>query len=169
MILCIHTLHPASQDSLHILKIFPRISDPVSPVQTKLLFFSMKMVDIQKSLVGGFPKIVAPGRKLLMQGFLMKVPRAGGSSGLPRYFILFSDMLMYCKIKSGDAFKKMMLPKPNALECGCLMPLKLAKVDLLVGKGVFKITCQKEELILYSADGGSTSEDWVSAIEVKCS
>ena len=49
------------------------------------------------------------------------------------------------------------------------MPLKHAKVDLLVGKGVFKITCQKEELILYSADGGSTSEDWVSAIEVKCS
>jgi hypothetical protein len=44
----------------------------------------MRMVDIQKSLVGGFPKIVAPGRKLLMQGFLMKVPRAGGSSGLPR-------------------------------------------------------------------------------------
>ncbi len=47
---------------------------------------SMKMVDIQKSLVGGFPKIVAPGRKLLMQGFLMKVPRAGGGSGLPRYY-----------------------------------------------------------------------------------
>ncbi len=45
---------------------------------------SMKIVDIQKSLVGNFPKVVAPGRKLLMQGFLMKVPRAGGSSGLPR-------------------------------------------------------------------------------------
>ena len=126
----------------------------------------MKMVDIQKSLVGGFPKIVAPGRKLLLQGFLMKVPRAGGSSGLPRYFILFSDMLMYCKIKSGDAFKKLVLPKPNALECGCLMPLKHAKVDLLVGKGVFKVTCQKEELILYSADG-NTSEEWVAAIEVR--
>ena len=92
----------------------------------------MKMVDIQKSLVGGFPKIVAPGRKLLLQGFLMKVPRAGGSSGLPRYFILFSDMLMYCKIKSSDVFKRLILPKANTLECGCLMPLKYAKVDMLV-------------------------------------
>jgi len=44
----------------------------------------MKIVDIQKSLVGNFPKVVAPGRRLLMQGFLMKVPRSGGSSGLPR-------------------------------------------------------------------------------------
>jgi hypothetical protein len=30
-----------------------------------------------------------------------------GPKGLPRYFILFSDMLMYCKIKSGDVFKKL--------------------------------------------------------------
>ena len=96
----------------------------------------------------------------------MKVPRAGGSSGLPRYFILFSDMLMYCKIKSGDVFKKLVLPKTNALECGCLMPLKYARVDMLVGKGVFKVSCQKEELILYSTDG-STSEQWVEAVEVK--
>ena len=75
-------------------------------------------------------------------------------------------MIMYCKIKSGDVFKKLILPKTNALECGCLMPLKYAKVDMLVGKGVFKISCQKEELILYSSDGGSSSEQWVEAIEV---
>lgn len=74
-------------------------------------------------------------------------------------------MLMYCKIK-GDPFKKLVLPKTNSLECGCLLPLKHAKVDLLVGKGVFKVTCQKEELILYSTDGGTTSEEWVEAIQV---
>jgi len=72
---------------------------------------------------------------------------------------------MYCKIK-GDPYKKLNLPKANSLECGCLLPLKHAKVDLLVGKGVFKIACQKEELILFSTDGGSTSEEWVEAIQV---
>ena len=41
---------------------------------------NMKMVDIQKSLNGGFPKIIAPGRKLLKQGMLLKVPRTGGGN-----------------------------------------------------------------------------------------
>ena len=63
---------------------------------------NMKVVDIQKSLAGGFPKIIAPGRKLLKQGNLMKVPRTGGNSGQPRYFVLFSDMIMYCKIKTNN-------------------------------------------------------------------
>ena len=63
---------------------------------------SIKMIDIQKSLSGGFPKIIAPGRKMLKQGNLMKVPRTGGCSGQPRYFVLFSDMVMYCKIKSNN-------------------------------------------------------------------
>ena len=91
---------------------------------------SMRMVDIQKSLSGGFPKIIAPGRKLLRQGNLMKVPRAGGS-GQPRYFVLFSDMIMYCKIKSSSSGHSLVatlaLPKNNALECGCMLPLKNTK------------------------------------------
>jgi hypothetical protein len=127
---------------------------------------NMKMVDIQKSLCGGFPKIIAPGRKLLKQGNLMKVPRAGGSSGQARYFVLFSDMIMYCKIKSSgnNSIGTLALPKSNALECGCMLPLKHCKVATLVGKGVFKLSCQKEELILYSNDGSQSSEEWVNFI-----
>lgn len=127
---------------------------------------SMKMVDIQKSLVGGFPKIVAPGRKLLKQGNLMKVPRTGGSSGQARYFVLFSDMLMYCKIRSNghNVVGTLLLPKANCLECGCMFPLKMCSVETLMGKGVFKVTCQKEELILYSVDGAQSSQEWVEAI-----
>lgn len=121
---------------------------------------SLKMVDIQKSLQGGFPKIITPGRKLLRQGNLMKVPRAGGQAQ-PRYFVLFSDMMIYCKIKTNNS-AQLILPKTNALECGCTLPLKSTKVEPLVGKGVFKITCQKEELILYSAEGDS--EDWILQI-----
>ena len=98
----------------------------------------MRMVDIQKSLCGGFPKIIAPGRKLLRQGNLMKVPRAGGS-GQPRYFVLFSDMIMYCKIKSSNSSSSsshsllgaLALPKSNALECGCMLPLKNTKGKFL--------------------------------------
>ena len=37
-------------------------------------------------------------------------------------------------------------------------------VETLVGKGVFKLSCQKEELILYSNDGSQSSEEWVNAI-----
>ena len=128
---------------------------------------NMMVVDIQKSLVGGFPKIIAPGRKLIKQGNLMKVPRTGGNSGQPRYFVLFSDMIMYCKIKSNgqnSVIGNLVLPKTNALECGCMLPLKQCKVETLVGKGVFKLTCQREELILYSIDGAQSSEEWVQAI-----
>lgn len=125
----------------------------------------MKMVDIQKSLCGGFPKIIAPGRKLLKQGNLMKVPRTGGSSGQPRYFVLFSDMIMYCKLKTqGNLCQNLVLPKNNALECGCMLPLKNCKIETLVGKGVFKLTCQREELILFSLDGAQSSEEWVECI-----
>ena len=55
---------------------------------------NMKMVDIQKSLNGGFPKIIAPGRKLLKQGMLLKVPRTGGGNHF--HFFIFQK----CRPKS---------------------------------------------------------------------
>jgi len=148
---------------------------------------SLRMLDIQRSLVGGQPKVIAPGRKLLKQGLLMKVPRSGGggvvggvgvgggyggATGQPRYFVLFSDMIMYCKIKSSSsssssAAAKMqppVLPKAGLLDCGCAMPLKLTAVETVVGRGVFKLKCQKEELLLYSREGASASQQWVEAI-----
>ncbi len=123
---------------------------------------ALKMLDIQKSLVGCYPKILTPGRRLVKQGNLMKVPKTATTSGNPRYFVLFSDMLMYCKVKIAGS-GKLYLPKTNALECNFLMPLKHASVEPVVGKGVFKVTCKKEELILYSAEGQG-SEEWVDAI-----
>ena len=39
-------------------------------------------------------------------------------------------------------------------------------METLVGKGVFKLSCQKEELILYSNDGSQSSEEWVNAISL---
>ena len=64
-------------------------------------------------------------------------------------------MIMYCKIQGKVS---PILPKTNGLECGCMLPLKNCKVETLVGKGVFKLICQREELILYSNDGSQSSE-----------
>lgn len=121
------------------------------------------MIDIQKSLQGGVPKIIKPDRKLIRQGNLMKVNKNGGHAQ-PRYVILFSDMLMYCKIK-GNIMQggQIELPKNDALEVCCILPLKHTVVDEVVGKGVFTIKCQKEHLVLYSANADDS--DWVDTIQ----
>ena len=122
------------------------------------------MMDIQNSLQGGLPKIIKPGRKLIRQGNLMKVNRTGGGHAQPRYVILFSDMLMYCKFRGGLLNNGTMeLPKQDALECCCLLPLKSTTVEQVVGKGVFTIKCLKEQLVLYSAK--AEDSDWVDTIQ----
>jgi hypothetical protein len=85
--------------------------------------------------------------RLFVVNFQMKVPRTGSGTAHPRYFVLFSDMIMYCKFKiTGLGSQQLILPKTNALECGLMMPLKHTKVETLVGKGVFKLTCKSEVL-----------------------
>eukprot|EP00090_Calanus_glacialis_P012488 TRINITY_DN21062_c0_g1_i1.p1 TRINITY_DN21062_c0_g1~~TRINITY_DN21062_c0_g1_i1.p1 ORF type:complete len:634 (-),score=143.73 TRINITY_DN21062_c0_g1_i1:246-2147(-) len=121
------------------------------------------MIDIQKSLQGGVPKIIKPDRKLIKQGNLMKVNKNGGHAQ-PRYVILFSDMLMYCKIKGNIIQGGMLeLPKNDALEVCAVLPLKHTVVDEVVGKGVFTIKCQKEHLVLYSPN--VEDSDWVDIIQ----
>ena len=121
------------------------------------------MIDIQKSLQGGVPKIIKPDRKLIKQGNLMKVNKNGGHAQ-PRYVILFSDMLMYCKIKCNIAQGGVLeLPKNDALEVCAVLPLKHTVVDEVVGKGVFTIKCQKEHLVMYSPN--VEDSDWVDTIQ----
>ena len=120
------------------------------------------MIDIQKSLQGGVPKIIKPDRKLIKQGNLMKVNKNGGHAQ-PRYVILFSDMLMYCKIKGNIHGGVLELPKHDALEVCAVLPLKHTVVDEVVGKGVFTIKCQKEHLVLYSPN--AEDSDWVDIIQ----
>ena len=130
--------------------------------QIKEYEHSKMMIDIQKSLTGGLPKIIKPDRKLVKQGNLMKVNKSGGHAQ-PRYVILFSDMLMYCKIKGSQQAGLLDLPKPDALEVCCVLPLKHTMVEEVVGKGVFTIKCQTESLILYSPNAEDT--DWVDQIQ----
>ena len=122
------------------------------------------MVDIQNSLHGGLPKIIKAGRKLVRQGNLMKVNRTGGGHAQPRYVILFSDMMMYCKFRGGLLQNGTIeLPKQDALEVCCLLPLKSTSVEQVVGKGVFTIKCLKEHLTLFSPK--AEDADWVDTIQ----
>ena len=155
--------HHPDKNSLH--EALKQIGEVAQHIEERLKEHEMTkiMLNIQKSLAGGQPNIISPGRRLLKQGKLMKVPRAGGTHGQQRYFVLFSDILMYCKLKYGLP-NNWSPPRTGALECGCVFPLKAVKAEMVVGKGVFKLTCQKEELILYSVEGGSAQE-WVDSIK----
>jgi hypothetical protein len=125
------------------------------------------MIKIQKSLVGGVPKIVKPGRKLIRHGNLMKMNKSGGHAQ-PRYFVLCTDMLMYCKIKGHSHLsgQSLDLPKAECLEVCCVLPLKHTSVENVVGKGVFTVTCQKETLVLYTTNADESS--WVEDIQEAC-
>ena len=80
-----------------------------------------------------------------------------GRKSHSRYFILFSDMLMYCKVRCCP------LTGPNSLRCCCILPLKKCTVDEILSKGMFKITCQNEVLILCSATA-EEGDAWISAL-----
>lgn len=60
-----------------------------------------RVINIQKALAGGRPKIVTPGRRLVREGCLRKIS-TDGDAFHERYFILFSDMLLYCKVSTSN-------------------------------------------------------------------
>ncbi|XP_049829803.1 putative protein tag-52 [Schistocerca gregaria] len=115
-----------------------------------------RMVRLQNSLVGGLPQIVVPGRRVLKEGLLMKVSPQGKSAH-PRYFILFNDMLMYCKIKRPNTSES------NSLKCCCVLPLKKCTVAEILSKGMFKITCHGVTILVYTVTM-QEGELWISAI-----
>jgi len=89
--------------------------------------------------------------------FIMLKVSPHGRKSHSRYFILFSDMLMYCKMRCCP------LTEPNSLRCCCILPLKKCRVDEILSKGMFKITCQNEVLILCSATA-EEGDTWISAL-----
>ena len=92
----------------------------------------------------------------------MKVSKSGGHAQ-PRYFVLFSDMLMYCKFRGNPLAGGILeLPKHDALEVCCVLPLKHTAVEHVVGKGVFTVQCQKESLVLYTTN--AEDSHWVEDI-----
>ncbi|KAJ9579954.1 hypothetical protein L9F63_004427, partial [Diploptera punctata] len=116
-----------------------------------------RMLKLQRCLCGGKPRIITPGRRLIKEGILMKVSEKGRRSHF-RYFVLFSDMLMYCKIKISPP------SGPNSLKCCCILPLKKCTVDEILSKGMFKVTCHGETIILCSPSI-EEGDSWISALK----
>ncbi|XP_067015820.2 rho guanine nucleotide exchange factor 39 isoform X2 [Anabrus simplex] len=116
-----------------------------------------KMIQIQRSLQNGRPSIITPGRKLLKEGLLMKVSPHGNKAH-SRYFILFNDLLMYCKML------RTVSSLPNSLRCCCVLPLKKCIIEEILSRGMFKITCQNETFLLYSSVT-EESESWITALK----
>ncbi|XP_063244519.1 rho guanine nucleotide exchange factor 39-like [Bacillus rossius redtenbacheri] len=116
-----------------------------------------KILELQRSLCGNQPCIVSPGRKFIKEGMLMKVS-PHGKKAHPRYFVLFNDMLMYCKLlRSSPA-------EPGSLRCSCVLPLKQCRVVEILSQGMFKLTCHHEALLLYSASSQEGAA-WIAALK----
>nr|CAH0106554.1 unnamed protein product [Daphnia galeata] len=83
-----------------------------------------RMIRIQRSLAQGNPKIITPGRRFIKEGILRKVS-ADSESAHTRYFILFNDMLLYCKIRCpGNEINQ-----KGSLVCSCVLPLRHCKAE----------------------------------------
>lgn len=96
--------------------------------------------------------LITPGRKIVKQGSLMKVSKSGRTSH-SRFLVLFTDSLMYCK--GGEE---------GPLKFSCLFPLKHCEIEPVLSTGVFKITCQNEEILLYTADS-QLGKEWISTLQ----
>ncbi|XP_014261689.1 FYVE, RhoGEF and PH domain-containing protein 4-like [Cimex lectularius] len=116
-----------------------------------------RIIELQKSLCGGRPTLVYPGRKLLKEGILMKVSKKGRKAQ-KRYFVLMSDVIMYSKMTGAP------LGEPNSLRCSCVLPLRKCVVQHVLSDKVFNITCHTFSLVLYS-DEPYASEAWVTSIQ----
>ncbi|XP_033646095.1 rho guanine nucleotide exchange factor 39-like [Asterias rubens] len=125
-----------------------------------------KMLLIQNSLTGsGTKRILAPGRRFIREGTLMKVNKKG-SGAHERMFFLFNDLLIYAK--------------PNLLEpslsshsysCRGIYPLEHCQVQCVLGEhkisgtgALFKVVYGEENLLLYSTNH-NIALSWMDALQ----
>ncbi|XP_025422248.1 rac guanine nucleotide exchange factor JJ-like [Sipha flava] len=116
-----------------------------------------RLVSIQRSLSGcGKVNIVLPGRKLIKEGPLMKVSPEGSTS-IPRYLILLSDMILYCKE----------WVDPEKLVCLRVLPLnKCEAKSIMYKRGLFSISCQSVEFVFYTMDAPHATCSWVEMLQL---
>lgn len=120
---------------------------------------AQRLVELQRCLYNQKPSIVKPGRKLIKEGIVMKMNESGGH-GCARYLIVLSDIILYCKMtkaKSTDL---------NSLQCRCILPLHKCRITEIASKGIFTITCQNENLILYcEPSSASVVQEWIQVLQ----
>lgn len=118
---------------------------------------TQRLLELQRSLINGYPSIIRPSRKLIKDGVLMKMSQSGTKSHR-RYFVLCNDILMYCKLKKDNP------QLANSLKCSCILPLNKCKINEILSKGIIKITCENETLVVYH-ERGHESEEWGKALK----
>jgi len=70
---------------------------------------------------------------IISEGSLKKVS-SDRDSAHQRYFILFNDMLLYCKVRNNcEPSQK------SSLICSCVLPLRHCKAEAVIGNGLFKV------------------------------
>lgn len=116
-----------------------------------------RIIELHKSLVGGNPELVKPGRRLLKEGILLKMSKRG-KKARQRYLILMSDIIVYCKM-TGALFGE-----ANSLRCSCVFPLRKCSIQHTPSEKSFQIICNPNTITLFSDEPYST-ESWVSSIK----
>lgn len=116
------------------------------------------ILNLQNSLIGRYPRLIEPCRKLIREGVLQKVTRKNDT--VRRYCTLMSDIFMYSRVckerQAGQVVE-------NSLECCCIFPLKKCKVQETL-RGTFRIKCQDDEIVLQTSDE-QLAKEWVQAIK----
>ncbi|KAK2724110.1 hypothetical protein QYM36_002450, partial [Artemia franciscana] len=110
-----------------------------------------RMVELQKRLQDNDPQIIAPGRKIVYEGKVLKISKTGCGKQ-ERYIYLFNDVLMYTKKKQN-----------NGLECCCLLPLKECTVEKYAGS-IFKVQC-KDETLIFLPEKPEDAVEWIKQIQ----
>ncbi|XP_064480817.1 rho guanine nucleotide exchange factor 39-like isoform X2 [Ornithodoros turicata] len=119
---------------------------------------SLKLIEIQKRLVDGQPRIIDANRIFLKEGCLNKVCKNGKMC--KRYGFLFSDFLLLCKPKRFQSEK---------LICTAAIFLANATMEVLFGERetsdavLFLIAGGNIELLLNAEEPGK-AHDWVDVI-----
>ena len=85
------TDHPDYMNISNALKLMSQIAKSINET-IRNHEMMLKMVDIQKSLIGLNQNLLVPGRKLLKTGRVQKISRRAHQ---PRQFFLFTDVLVY--------------------------------------------------------------------------
>lgn len=117
---------------------------------------TQRMIDLQTRLVNQQPALIKPGRKIIKEDVLYKMSTTSHNYN-KKYFVLMSDIILYCKIKGSG-------PKaPGSLKCAAILPLNKCTVteDPISG---FKIVCENEELMLYH-ERASEGKEWAAALK----
>lgn len=115
------------------------------------------MIELQGCLVNQQPALIKPGRKIIKEGMLYKLSQSGNQYN-KKYFVLMSDILMYCKMKGSNQ------KAPESLKCSAILPLNKCTVTEYPTSGCFKIICQNEEITVYH-ERGSEGREWIIALK----